>query len=338
MLSRSQARDWMEFLYSSVTSFIILQPASKRYYQGPCKPFWWKVPTMENWRDIRPSESCRLTSNQSCRPSCSVGLLSVVAKYCMPSRMQVQEVFCFSVSPYQAGWCWHCSSWALAAETMTQPSVSAPRRTIYARNRSRVTAQGPGRKQRLVTGLYQWLQVGLILAYWVSSALASTNESDYPRYLLLIKRIVFWSSTQLFLCRGGGGEVNTHDYHLALSWGTLVKRGYLAVDQFNKAVSVIYVISLAGSNTTQLVTHTWLLFCEHYKPICLFNQLLQHVGTWQRNKKRGESHRVKGKRTQPGPNSPSFNFSRTYSPQPATPAQPTPPLLGNRCHFIFLQF
>lgn len=146
---RSQARDCMEFPYSSVMSLIILQPASKRYYQGPCKPFWWKVPTMENWRDIRPSQSCWLTSNQSCGPSCSVGLLSVVAKYCMPSRMQVQEVFCFNVSPYQAGWCWHWSSWALAADTMTQPSVSAPRRTIYARNRSRVTAQGPGRKWKV---------------------------------------------------------------------------------------------------------------------------------------------------------------------------------------------
>ena len=121
---RSQARDCMEFPYSSVMSLIILQPASKRYYQGPCKPFWWKVPTMENWRDIRPSQSCWLTSNQGCGPSCSVGLLSVVAKYCMPSRMQVQEVFCFNVSPYQAGWCWHWSSWALAADTMTQFSLN----------------------------------------------------------------------------------------------------------------------------------------------------------------------------------------------------------------------
>lgn len=140
---------------------LFCQPGSNRYCQGSCKLFWQKGPTMENWRYNGPSQPCWLTSNQSCRPSCSVGLLSVVAKYCMPSSRQVQDVFCFNVSPYQAGWCWHCSSWALAADTMTQPSVSAPRRTIYARDRSRVTAPGPQRRwkvsERACTNDCSWL-------------------------------------------------------------------------------------------------------------------------------------------------------------------------------------
>lgn len=45
-------------------------------------------------------------------------------------------------------------------------------------------------------------------------------------------------------------------YYDLAQGGTLVKTSYLAVNQLNKAVSVIYVIRLAGSNATQLVTHT----------------------------------------------------------------------------------
>lgn len=233
---------------------------------------------MENWEYKGPSQSHWLTSNQSCRPSCSVGLLSVVAKYCMPSSRQVQDVFCFNVSPYQAGWCWHCSSWALAADTMTQPSVSAPRRTIYTTERSRITAQGPpGKVRRLVKGWYQWLQLGLILAYWVN---AMVLEWKWLSWIPAGRNHFSELSAHSYLVVG---EVNT--YYLAQCWGALVKKSYLAVNQLNKTVSVIYVIRLAGSNATQLVTHTWLLFCEHYKPICLFNQLLQHVGTCQRNRK-----------------------------------------------------
>lgn len=70
------------------------------------------------------------TSSQSCQSSWSEGLDSMVAKYCMPSSRQVQVVFCLSVSLYQAGWCSFCSSWALAADTRTQPAVSAPRSII----------------------------------------------------------------------------------------------------------------------------------------------------------------------------------------------------------------
>lgn len=130
-----------------------------------------------------PSSPCWLTSNHSCRPSCSVGLLSVVAKYCMPSSRQVQDVFCFSVSPYQAGWCWHCSSWALAADTMTQPSVSAPRRTIYVRERSKIVSPEPPKKMRTVREVYQQLQLGPILAYWVNST-GFVYGRSYPWYLL----------------------------------------------------------------------------------------------------------------------------------------------------------
>lgn len=192
----------------------------------------------------------------------------------MPSSKQVQDVFCFNVSPYQAGWCWHCSSWALAADTMTQPSVSAPRRTIYTTERSRITAQGPpGKVRRLMKGLHLWLQMGLILAYWVNAMVLDMKVglSWIPAgrniFLELCLPILIWWWEKM------------NAYYDLAQGGTLVKTSYLAVNQLNKAVSVIYVIRLAGSNATQLVTHTWLLFCEHYKPICLFNQLLQHVGT-----------------------------------------------------------
>ena len=78
----------------------------------------------------RLSLSLYLTSSQSCQSSWSEGFASMVAKYCMPSSRQVHVVFCFSVSLYQAGWCSFCSSWALAADTRTQPDVSAPRSII----------------------------------------------------------------------------------------------------------------------------------------------------------------------------------------------------------------
>lgn len=74
---------------------------------------------------------CFHTSSHNCLSSCSDGLGSMVAKYCMPSNRHVQVVFCFRVSLYQAGWCSHWSSWAFAADTRTQPAVSVPRNIIW---------------------------------------------------------------------------------------------------------------------------------------------------------------------------------------------------------------
>lgn len=80
---------------------------------------------------LQKSQVNELTSSHSCPSSCSEGLGSMVAKYCIQSNEHAHVVFCFSVSLYQEGWCSHCSSWALAAETSTHPAVSVPRSIIY---------------------------------------------------------------------------------------------------------------------------------------------------------------------------------------------------------------
>lgn len=95
------------------------------------------------------------------------------------------------------------------------------------------------------------MQLGLILAYWANTGfLEMEGLSQIPagknNLLELYLPILTWRWE----------KVNTQDYDRAQCWGALGKRSYLAVHQLDKAVSIIDVICLAGSDATQLVTHT----------------------------------------------------------------------------------
>lgn len=114
-----------------------------------------------------------------------------------------------------------------------------------------IEAVKPSRKVRRLLRLYQPLQLSLILDEVAS--LPWFLDMEVIVHATCRKWKIFALPIHSYI---EVKEDEQYDYDLAQCWGPLLKKKYLAVDQLNKAVSVVYVIRLAGSNATQLVTHT----------------------------------------------------------------------------------